>query len=256
MRVIHPYNSMIVQLNQNYCPYEWLRIIYLHKDNHKINLNINDWFKKLNEKITFYNDWVINAYPKIYSLNNFAHPKIFFEKLKLYFCRLENKSNEKDGKTPDMIELIFNPKVKNSNDIIIDGIILENAFLTEKDNLFYIKPDNHLNKVPSMHLGYAFHNFNEKKDILERNEFSESEIDKSKNKDNPMLKEELYLTEKNNLNEGKVIVPLIIENNEDFEPYITEIDYIGEIVCYFEPSLNDREKENMKINSCRFILKN
>ena len=256
MRVIHPYNSMIVQLNQNYCPYEWLRIIYLHKDNHKINLNINDWFKKLNEKITFYNDWVINAYPKIYSLNNFSHPKIFFEKLKLYFCRLENKSNEKDGKTPDMIELIFNPKVKNSNDIIIDGIILENAFLTEKDNLFYIKPDNHLNKVPSMHLGYAFHNFNEKKDILERNEFSESEIDKSKNKDNPMLKEELYLTEKNNLNEGKVIVPLIIENNDDFEPYITEIDYIGEIVCYFDPTLNDREKENMKINSCRFILKN
>ena len=71
-----------------------------------------------------------------------------------------------------------------------------------------------------------------------------------------MLKEELYLTEKNNLNEGKVIVPLIIENNDDFEPYITEIDYIGEIVCYFDPTLNDREKENMKINSCRFILKN
>jgi hypothetical protein len=70
-----------------------------------------------------------------------------------------------------------------------------------------------------------------------------------------MLKEELYLTEKNNLNEGKVIVPLIIENNDDFEPYITEIDNIGEITCYFDGNLTEKEKENMKINSCRFILK-
>ena len=60
---------------------------------------------------------------------------------------------------------------------------------------------------------------------------------------------------KNSFIEGKICVPLVVENKNDFEPYITEIDYIGEIICYFDANLTEKEKENMKINSCRFILK-
>jgi hypothetical protein len=253
MRVIYPYNSMLIQLNQDFIPYEWLRIIYLHKDNQKRNLNINDWFEKLNEKVNFFNDWVTNGYPEIYKLNYFYHPKIFFEKLKLYFCRLENKINEKDCKTPDMVELIFNPLIKHSNDIIIDGLIIEGASLKIKDKQFYIKPDNKLNKIQNVNLGYKIIHLNEKKPLTNRSEISESEIDNDK--DNPIFKEEFYLSKKNNFNEGKINVPLVVENKNDFEPYITEIDNIGEITCYFDGNLTEKEKENMKINSCRFILK-
>ena len=253
MKVIYPYDSMIIQLNQDFIPYEWLRIIYLHKDNHKRNLNINDWFEKLNEKVKFFNDWVVNGYPEIYKLNYFYHPKLFFEKLKIYFCRLENKLNEKDGKTPDMIELIFNPLIKHSNDIIIDGLILEGASLKIKDKQFYIKPDNKLNKIQNLNLGYKIIHLNEKKPLTNRSEISENEIENDK--DNPMFKEELYLSKKNNFIEGKVIVPFVIENKNDFEPYITEVDFIAEITCYFDTNLTEKEKENMKINSCRFILK-
>ena len=144
------YFEIMRSLSKKEIPDKWR----LHKSKRK--LLIADWKIMVKEIFNEINEWIKNAFLKVYDLSHFSDYKLFLNKIPLYF----NKKLPENSATPDILKLKFFftkfkqnsdltdeeiGKYKNANDnkemIFIKGIKL-NGFVEEKEEEGFVYKQN------------------------------------------------------------------------------------------------------------------
>ena len=171
------------ELNKNCVP----AILNIYNDISYLNipLNINKYMKIINNRITFYKEWLREGHLKYYHLPIFTNIELFIYSLKMNFCRKYYGENDFSKITPDRIMLKFiytkfrtyedlssNEKVMKNyknlykNEIIwVDGFILNNANISENGILIVNNEQNNIkNKLNIIGITYNVEQIMEKND--------------------------------------------------------------------------------------------
>ena len=206
--------------------------IYNNFEYSNININIDNYLEFISKRIDIFKNWLKDGQLEYYYLPIFINIELFFHSLKMNFCRKYYGENDYSKITPDMIDLKLIPtKYKTFNElssdqkgfqyykklyqneiIWVDGLILNNAYLSNNSKYIFFKKDlkTKMNLVGITYIIKKYEdNINESEQTSEEENEEKEEIEKEISSD----KEELNRNNNKDVNDDEK-KDIINENNE------------------------------------------
>ena len=204
---------------------------FINNQHEKIKLK--EFETLLSKRINFIKNWIKNGNILNYNLSYFTNKKLFFNFLKMKFCRKYYEDNFFSKITPDMIKLNFiytkyknfdelekdvegkkNLLETNNNEIIfIDGMYIKNANIDYENYIIDIS-ENQKNKINKMNIVGVTYNLIHYKIIKdEDSEEEESEENEEEKNENTNNENNIEKEDNNNIKKEHEIKINIIDKN-------------------------------------------